>query len=99
MHGTAGYMVVGGTRVWGQGLTIILKVSGIISGLNAIVLDRAERNNKARVLAQYLVDNLNTHNIWAIKIFITEIIYFLNVILNLYFIDVFLGDYEVFFMR
>ena len=68
-----------------------MKVSGIISGLNAIVLDRAERNNKARVLAQYLVDNLNTHNIWAIKIFITEIIYFLNVILNLYFIDVFLG--------
>jgi len=71
------------------------KVSGIISGLNAIVLDRAERNNKARVLAQYLVDNLNTHNIWAIKIFITEIIYFLNVILNLYFIDVFLdGEFR-----
>ena len=68
-------------------------MSGIISGLNAIVLDRAERNNKARVLAQYLVDNLNTHNIWAIKIFITEIIYFLNVLLNLYFIDVFLGNY------
>ncbi len=70
---------------------LFIKVSGIISGLNAIVLDRAERNNKARVLAQYLVDNLNTHNIWAIKIFITEIIYFLNVLLNLYFIDVFLG--------
>ena len=38
------------------------------------------------------MDNLNTHNVWAVKIFITEIIYFLNVLLNLYFIDVFLGE-------
>ena len=43
-------------------------------------------------MVQYLVDNLNTHNVWAVKIFITEIIYFLNVLLNLYFIDVFLGE-------
>ena len=39
------------------------------------------------------MDNLNTHNVWAVKIFITEIIYFLNVLLNLYFIDVFLGEF------
>ena len=38
------------------------------------------------------MDNLNTHNVWAVKIFITEIIYFLNVLLNLYFIHVFLGE-------
>ena len=47
-----------------------------------------------RVLAQYLIDNLNTHNIWAVKIFMTEIIYFLNVLLNIYLIDVFLGVFN-----
>ena len=39
-------------------------------------------------------DNLNTHNIWAVKIFMTEIIYFLNVLLNIYLIDVFLGVFN-----
>ena len=70
------------------------QISGIISGLNAMVLDRDERSSKMRVLAQYLIDNLNTHNIWAVKIFMTEIIYFLNVLLNIYLIDVFLGVFN-----
>jgi len=73
------------------------KISGIISGLNAMVLDRDERSSKMRVLAQYLIDNLNTHNIWAVKIFMTEIIYFLNVLLNIYLIDVFLdGEFRTY---
>jgi len=67
------------------------KVEGIISGLNAMVMERTERKGKQMIVAQYLVDNLNTHNVWAIKTFIAEIIYFLNVLGNIYFIDVFLG--------
>ena len=68
-----------------------LQISGIISGLNSMVMDKVERSGKLRVLAQYLVEHLHTHNIWAAKIFITEIIYFLNVLLNLYLMDAFLG--------
>ena len=56
-----------------------------------MVIDRSERKSKQRIVAQYLVDNLNTHNIWSIKMFIAEIMYFLNVLGNIYFIDVFLG--------
>eukprot|EP00092_Neocalanus_flemingeri_P010873 GFUD01011710.1.p1 GENE.GFUD01011710.1~~GFUD01011710.1.p1 ORF type:complete len:400 (+),score=91.68 GFUD01011710.1:31-1200(+) len=67
------------------------KITGIISGLNAMVIDRSERKDKQRIVAQYLVDTLHTHNIWTIKMFITEIIYFLNVLGNIYFMDVFLG--------
>jgi len=67
------------------------KINGIISGLNAMVIDRSERKGKQRIVAQYLVDNLHTHNIWAIKMFIAEIMYFLNVLGNIYFMDVFLG--------
>ena len=55
------------------------------------MLERSERKCKQRIVAHYLVDNLHTHNIWTIKMFIAEIIYFLNVIGNIYFIDVFLG--------
>ena len=56
-----------------------------------MVMDKVERSGKLRVLAQYLVEHLHTHNIWAAKIFITEFIYFLNVLLNLYLMDAFLG--------
>merc|ERR1712045_360426 len=59
------------------------KISGIISGLNSMVIDRSDRSSKQKVLAQYLVDNLNTHNICAIKIFLTEIMYFLNVLASM----------------
>ena len=69
----------------------MFKINGIISGLNAMVIDRSERKGKQRIVAQYLVDNLHTHNIWAIKMFIAEIMYFLNVLGNIYFMDVFLG--------
>jgi len=67
------------------------KISGIISGLNALMLDRNDRRGKQRVLARYLVENLSSHNIWAFKMLITESIYFLNVFGNIYLMDVFLG--------
>merc|ERR1719427_1355102 len=73
-------------KIWEGG-----KVQGIISGLNSLMIDKADRRNKQRILAHYLVDNLNTHNIWAAKLVIAESIYFLNVLGNIYFIDVFLG--------
>ena len=69
-------------------------MNGIISGLNSMVNDQAERNGKHKIVAQYMVESLNTHNIWTIKIFITEIIYFLNVLGNIYIIDVFLGRHS-----
>ena len=69
----------------------LYQVGGIISGLNAMVIDQAERAGKHRVVAQYMLESLNTHNIWTIKIFIVEIIYLLNAVANIYLIDVLLG--------
>lgn len=74
------------SKIWEAG-----KIEGIISGLNAMVIERTERSGKQRIIAQYFVENLHTHDAWAIKLFIAEIIYFLNVLGNIYFIDVFLG--------
>ena len=56
-----------------------------------MVIDQAERKGKHKIVAQYMIESVNTHNIWTIKIFIAEIIYFLNVLGNIYLIDVFLG--------
>ena len=64
-----------------------------------MVIDQAERKGKHKIVAQYMVESLNTHNIWTIKIFIVEIIYFLNVLGNIYFIDVFLGIHSTDILR
>jgi len=73
-------------KAWESG-----KVSNIISGLNSYMMERADRRTKQKVLAGYLVDNLNTHNIWAFKLAIAEAIYLLNALGNIYLMDVFLG--------
>ena len=32
-------------------------------------MDKRDRVEKEKVLAQYVVDSLNTHNFWAFKVF------------------------------
>lgn len=42
-------------------------------------------------MANYFVESLNTHNLWALRMIFVEFINVLNVIANIYFVDVFLG--------
>ena len=56
-------------------------------------MGKGERRHKETVLARYLLDNINTHNIWAVKMFIVKIIYFINIVVNLLFMDIFLGEF------
>jgi hypothetical protein len=49
------------------------------------------RSAKERILARYVVESLNTHNVWAFKMLFIEFLNLINVIGNIYFIDVFLG--------
>ena len=56
-------------------------------------MNKEERRHKETVLARYLLDNINTHNIWAVKMFIVKIIYFINIVVNLLFMDIFLGEF------
>ncbi len=67
------------------------KVKGIIAGLNHMIIDRKDRAKKERVLARYVVESLNTHNVWAMKMLFIEFLNLINVIANIMFIDIFLG--------
>jgi len=59
--------------------------------LHQIILNKEERADKERVLANYVVESMNTHNFWALKMLFIEFLNLLNVIGNIYFVDVFLG--------
>jgi hypothetical protein len=56
-----------------------------------MVIEQSGHKGKHKIDAQYMVESLNTNNIWTIKIFIAEIVYFINVLGNIYCIGVFLG--------
>ena len=49
---------------------------GLVNTLQT-VLDRKERTHKERLLARYVVDSMNTHNVWALKMLFIE---FLNLV-------------------
>lgn len=67
------------------------KVRAIIAGLNTLILDPNSRKDKERVLADYFVESLHSHNFWAMKMLFIEFLNLINVIGNIYFVDVFLG--------
>lgn len=67
------------------------KVKNIIAGLNNLILNKDERSGKERILANYFVESLHTHNFWAMKMLIIEFLNLLNVVGQIYFVDVFLG--------
>jgi len=67
------------------------KVKNIIAGLHHLILAKDERSQKERVLANYVVESLHTHNFWALKMLIIEFINLINVVGQIYFVDAFLG--------
>ena len=70
------------------------KVSGIISGLHqteAVIHDQM-RVERFYVVAKYFVKTINTHNVWAFRMLICEVLAFINVVCNIYFIDIFLEE-------
>lgn len=76
------------------------KVSGIIAGLHTLIISKEERRRKQRILSHYFVDSLHTHNLWAIRMLFVEVLNLINVIGNIYFVDVFLGgEFSTYGMR
>ncbi|XP_040564733.1 innexin inx2 [Lepeophtheirus salmonis] len=73
-------------KIWEGG-----KVTSIMIGLNNLVLDKDDRETRQKLLANYLVESVNTHNLWAWKMLLVDFLNVVNLIFNIYFVDVFLG--------
>ena len=73
------------------------KVQNIISGLHQLILDRKDRAKKEKILASYFVESLNSHNLWALKMLFIELLNLINVIANIYLVDIFLdGEFSTY---
>ena len=75
------------------GFQFLLKVAAIISGLHepGALLHEDERVNRTTALAKFFNSTLNTHNYWAIRMLLCELLFFVNVVFNIFLIDAFLG--------
>jgi len=75
-------------KMWEEG-----KVQGIMNGLHQpeALIEEEDRLPRHRALARYFMKSLHTHNTWAGKLLLADLLLGINVIGNIYFIDFFLG--------
>lgn len=68
------------------------KVQGIIANLHRpeLLVQADGRRHHQRALATYFVRTQNTHTWWAIKVYLANLLFLANVIMNMYLMDIFL---------
>ena len=70
------------------------RVKEILGSLNIFVLDKEKRKSAESDLASYFVETMagsGDNGVWGIKILISQSLYLINVIMQIYFTNVFLG--------
>ncbi|MCL4145036.1 UNVERIFIED_CONTAM: hypothetical protein GTU68_035808 [Idotea baltica] len=63
----------------------------MVMDLRNPIMSHDERKEKIKLLADYLVSSLHQHNCYSFKFFFCEFLNFMNAILNMWFLDKFLG--------
>nr|XP_018899730.1 PREDICTED: innexin inx3 [Bemisia tabaci] len=68
------------------------KIRMITDGMRgSIVGHHEDMRDRQRRLVQYVIDTLHMHNVYATGYFLAEVLNFINVIMNMFLIDAFLG--------
>jgi len=69
------------------------KVSTVLQCLyqRSALLQDTNRLSEQKVLANYFVKHLNTHNFWAFRMVFCELLFLVNVVSNIFLMDLFLG--------
>lgn len=63
----------------------------LVMDLNCPVVNDEAKEERKKILLDYFGDNLNRHNFYAFRFFICEALNFVNVFVQIYFMDYFLG--------
>lgn len=63
----------------------------LVLDLNCPVVNDEAKEERKKILLDYFTENLNRHNFYAFRFFICEALNFVNVFVQIYFMDYFLG--------
>ncbi len=69
------------------------KITMLVGGLNDVVVDQGKKEEQIGLIVKYFNLHRGTHSMYALRYFLCEVLNFVNVILQLHFIDFFL-DHE-----
>ncbi|KAF6205910.1 hypothetical protein GE061_020086 [Apolygus lucorum] len=73
------------------------RIKMLVLDLNCPVVNEDCKQDRKRLLVDYFSTNLHTQNFYAIRFFLCEFLNFLNVIVQIYFMDVFLdGEFSTY---
>lgn len=67
------------------------KMKMLVLDLNCPIIAEDTKNDRKKLLVDYFATNLHNHNFYAIRFFICEVLNFINVVGQIYFVDYFLG--------
>lgn len=67
------------------------KMKMLVLDLNCPIIAEDTKNERKKLLVDYFATNLHNHNFYAVRFFICEVLNFINVIGQIYFVDYFLG--------
>ena len=63
----------------------------MLGGLSRFQLRKETRHEDIGSLSKYLVETAGIHDGWAIRVFLSHLIYLINVVGQIFFTDMFLG--------
>merc|ERR1712071_149453 len=67
------------------------KMKMLVLDLGCPIIAEDTKNERKKLLVDYFASNLHNHNFYALRFFICELLNFVNVIGQIYFVDYFLG--------
>lgn len=67
------------------------KVSSVSQELQSFLMKKEDRQDRIQLLAEYLHDTLHRHNFYAMKYLFCEILNFINTVLNIWILNIFLN--------
>lgn len=67
------------------------RIKMLVLDLNCPVVNDESKEERKKILLDYFSENLNRHNFYAFRFFICEALNFINVFVQIYFMDYFLG--------
>ena len=68
------------------------KVQMLVMELNRPIVEEGAKNDRKKLLVEYLMSNMHNHTMYALKFFFCEVLNFVNVVGQIFFINYFLGN-------
>ena len=67
------------------------KMESLVLDLTNPIIDESTKRDRKKLLVNYFTTNMHNHNSYAVRFFLCEVLNFVNVIVQIYFVDTFLG--------